>query len=127
MNDSNDAPTITTSSRGLANPIEYVRRVLENMRRHSLGATVRVSLAEPERPADYVVDELNADTGRFEPVQGYDGSTHRQLSSKKLGDGLNGWSLTRMDRKQVSSLLGELRDFRPIVKSPVIPQKTKKK
>ena len=128
MAESTETQTIATACRRFSGPIEYVRRVLENMRQHPTDATVRVSMVDTDKRADYIIDEvMDANTGQSEPMQGYDGTTHRQLSLKKHRDGWSGWSRDRMDRSQVSALLGELRNYKPIDKLVSIPPTKKGK
>lgn len=110
----NATPTVQTVCSGLADPISYVRRVLENMWPSGRDSIVRLSIASTTGAPDYLVEEIMLDDvgnpiGSVQ-IQAFSGKTHRPLNLDRLEDWRR-WARSSMSRGEVQNLLGALRGF----------------
>lgn len=107
-------PTGTTllSLKGILS-VEYVRLVLSQLQdcERSLGdAQVGVCLNGEINPPHYRIDAImDLDTGETERWEAFSGKTHRPLSSRQSAHVV--WSSEHMTFREVSALIGELRNY----------------
>jgi len=95
---------------------EYVRRVLGNVAacdREMGDAVVAVSLAGDGQFPDYKVSAImDTDTGQTMTWQSFSGKTHRPL---RIAEEMQSfWSDAQMTRRDVSTLIGEIRGFKGV-------------
>ena len=99
----------------LANPIEYVRRVLEKLehcRRAHGEAQVRLGVRGRVECPNYLIEYESSDpkagSTSIKADAAYSGSTHRELAPRHIGETKN-WSPEEMDITAVMALIGRLR------------------
>lgn len=94
-------------------PLEYVRLVLEQLSccDKSLGpASVRICLSSEGNCPHYRIDAImDLDTGETTNWEWFSGRTHRPLSDKQRSTAT--WSNAQMTFRQVSDLIGEIRNY----------------
>ncbi|HEV2502093.1 MAG TPA: hypothetical protein VGV39_03415 [Mesorhizobium sp.] len=102
----------------LANPVEYVRRILEKLercRRIHGNAQVRIGVRGRVECPNYLIEYLRHDAknGHTSVHQdaAYSGSTHRELAPRHIEETTN-WSPEEMNITAVSALIGRLRNAR---------------
>jgi hypothetical protein len=110
--------TISDVVATLANPVEYVRRVLEKLehcRRLHGDAQVRVGIKSRAECPNYLIESVKEDKKTKERVvtalAAYSGSTHRELAPRHIDDAAS-WSPEEMSVSGVSALIGRLRNPR---------------
>lgn len=100
-------------------PEEYVRLVLKQLHdcERSLGdAQVRICLDRKTVPPYYRVDAvMDLETGETTNWESFSGRTHRLLSEKQSENVT--WSQEAMTFRQVSELIGEIRNFKKAKRS----------
>ena len=100
----------------LADPIEYVRRILEKLercRRIHGNAQVRIGVRGRVECPNYLIEYLRANSGNTSVHRdaAYSGSTHRELAPRHVEETAN-WSPEEMNITAVSALIGRLRNAR---------------
>lgn len=102
----------------LADPIEYVRRILEKLercRRIHGNAQVRIGVRGRVECPNYLIEYLrhSANSGNTSVHRdaAYSGSTHRELAPRHVEETAN-WSPEEMNITAVSALIGRLRNAR---------------
>lgn len=107
--------TIASIVDDLADPIEYVRRVLEKMercRRAHGDAQVRIGVRGRTECPNYLIEyEVNDHkTGEkfIRADAAYSGSTHRELAPRHIDD-VKSWSPEELNITAVGALIGRLR------------------
>jgi hypothetical protein len=110
--------TIADAVQKLADPVEYVRRVLDKLercRRIHGDAQVRIGVRGRVECPNYVIESLRHDTKRGHTTihsdAAYSGSTHRELAPRHIEETTN-WSSEEMNITAVSALIGRLRNAR---------------
>ena len=110
--------TIADVVQELADPIEYVRRILEKLercRRIQGDAQVRIGVRGRAECPNYLIESLRHDAKSghtaIHPDAAYSGSTHRELSPRHIEQAAN-WSPEEMNITAVSALIGRLRNGR---------------
>lgn len=110
--------TIADAVPMLANPVEYVRRVLEKLercRRIHGNAQVRIGVRGRVECPNYLIEYLRHDAKSghtsVHADAAYSGSTHRELAPKHIEQATN-WSPEEMNITAVSALIGRLRNVR---------------
>lgn len=96
-------------------PVEYVRLVLSQIHEceRSLGDTqVRVSLNAEIEPPHYRINAvMDIETGEATNWKSFHGKTHKPLSARQSSGAI--WSGETMTFRQVSDLIGAMRNYRP--------------
>lgn len=100
----------------LANPVEYVRRILEKLercRRIHGNAQVRIGVRGRVECPNYLIEYLRANCGNTSVHRdaAYSGSTHRELAPRHIEETAS-WSPEEMNITAVSALIGRLRNAR---------------
>lgn len=106
--------TINDVVASLKDPVEYVRRVFDNMRGYHRDCQVRLALDRKSNPPDYIIDMLIYDEidGQEaiipQSIAVFSGRTHNcEEDPEKNMNRL--WSETAMTWIEVQALLGKLR------------------
>ncbi len=104
---------VTLSSLQENLPVEYVRMVLSQLHdceRSLGGASVRVCLNVEFEPPHYCIDSTtDVETGESTSSASFHGKTHKPLTARQAGDVV--WGAERMSYRQVSDLIGAMRNF----------------
>lgn len=115
-----DSPTIKDIVNTLANPKEYVRKVLENMiackKEHGLASVAIGKTGRGIVPNYRVSPDILSDwQGKIDPgefFKAYNGRSHKRIEDWDVWElREEHWSDLRMSFEQVQNLLGELRGF----------------
>lgn len=108
--------TVADVVQTLADPVEYVRRILEKLercRRIHGNAQVRIGVRSrvecPNYLIEYLLPDARNDHSSPHPDAAYSGSTHRELGSRHIEETMN-WSPEEMNITAVSALIGRLRN-----------------
>ncbi len=93
--------------------VEYVRAILSQVRdcEASLGdARLRVSLNSEMDPPHYRIDAvMDLTTGETTQWHSFSGKTHKPLSERQSSTVV--WSLAQMTLREVSDLIGDMRNY----------------
>jgi hypothetical protein len=104
--------TLAAACLQLKDPEEYVRRMLQNLSGFPSNTFVDFLLVGEGVPPHYFIrGEVDEATGIAPCVGSFNGKTHRALPADKAGKADHQPS-TRLTKKDVSDLLGEVRKFR---------------
>lgn len=104
--------TLRTAVEEIADPVEFVRQVLQNMTGMHGDSIVRVGLKGPAERPSYriemlIYDKDGTDVIHEQPIVNIHGRTHKELNLTDPDH--EHWSTVSMSFKEVQILLGELR------------------